>query len=170
MIARSIRLSFTQAAEADAAAVAALRVATAGDLTVRFGRGHWSGETTERGVLAGMRDAEIWIARHGASVVGTFRLSTTRPWSIDRSFFAPSTQPLYLTDMAVRPDVQGRGFGRRCLAKAIEVAAEWPADAIRLDAYNADAGAGPFYETCEFREVGRASYRGVPLVYYERLI
>lgn len=170
MIARSVRLSFAQAAAADAAAIVALRIATAADLTERFGRGHWSGEATERGVIAGMRDAKIWIALRGASVVGTFRLSTTKPWAIDRSFFAPSTSPLYLTDMAVRPDLQGRGIGRRCLAKAIEVATAWPADAIRLDAYDADAGAGSFYGKCEFHEVGRASYRGVPLVYYERLI
>jgi hypothetical protein len=40
-------------------------------------------------------------------------------------------------------------------------------DAVRLDAYDAVAGAGPFYEKCGFREVGRATYRITPLVYYE---
>lgn len=45
-----------------------------------------------------------------------------------------------------------------------------PADAICLDAYDAAAGAGPFYAKCGFREVGRASYRGTPLVYYEMLL
>ena len=170
MIARMIRLSFAQAAEPEAAAIAALRVATAADLTERFGRGHWSGEASERGVIAGMHDAKIWIARRGSAIVGTFRLSIVKPWAIDRSYFAHSSNPLYLTDMAVRPDLQGRGIGRRCLAKAVEVAVEWPANAIRLDAYACEAGAGTFYEKCEFNEVGRASYRGVPLVYYERLL
>ena len=170
MIVRNIRLRFVQASDLQAAAVASLRVAAADELTARYGRGHWSGAATERGVVAGMRDAKIWIALRGTSIVGTFRLSSTRPWAIDRSYFAPSTSPVYLTDMAVRPDLQRRGIGRRCLAKAIEVAAAWPADAIRLDAYDADAGAGSFYGKCEFHEVGRASYRGVPLVYYERLI
>ncbi|MDQ2667855.1 MAG: GNAT family N-acetyltransferase [Gemmatimonadota bacterium] len=170
MIARAIRHTFTLADESDAGAIADLRIATAVDLTERFGRGHWSGETTERGVIAGMREAKIWIARRGASIVGTFRLSPTKPWAIDVGYFSPSTRPLYLTDMAVRPDLQGRGIGRRCLAKAVEVAAAWPSDAIRLDAYDADAGAGAFYVKCEFREVGRVSFRGVPLVYYERLI
>ena len=46
----------------------------------------------------------------------------------------------------------------------------WPADAIRLDAYDAPAGAGDFYAKCGFREVGRATYRGVPLVYFELLL
>ena len=170
MIARSIRLSFALATDAEAGAIVALRIATAADLTKRFGSGHWSGAATERGVIEGMCDAKIWLARRGASVVGTFRLSTTKPWAIDRSYFAPSQCPLYLTDMAVQPSLQGRGIGRRCLVKAIEVAIAWPADAIRLDAYDTEAGAGPFYEKCEFREVGRASYRGVPLVYFQRLI
>jgi GNAT superfamily N-acetyltransferase len=170
MIARTMRLSFAEAAAPDAAGIAALRVATATDLTERFGRGHWSGEATERGVIAGLHDAKIWIARRGSSIVGTFRLSTVKPWAIDQSRFAPSAGPLYLTDMAVRPELQRFGIGRRCLEMAVEVASAWPADAIRLDAYDADAGAGTFYEKCDFHEVARVAYRGVPLVYYERLI
>jgi GNAT superfamily N-acetyltransferase len=110
------------------------------------------------------------MARRGKSIVGTFRLSTVKPWAIDGSRFTPSARPLYLTDMAVHPDQQRNGIGRRCLAKAVELAAAWPADAIRLDAYDAEVGAGTFYEKCEFHAVGRASHRGISLVYYERLI
>jgi len=32
------------------------------------------------------------------------------------------------------------------------------------------AGAGEFYRKCGFRETGRATYRTVPLIYYERLL
>ena len=170
MIPRTIRLSFAFAEESDAPELAALRVATARDLTEKFGRGHWSGEATARGVIAGMRESKIWLARRGASIVATFRMSTTKPWAIDRSYFAKSAHPLYLTDMAIRLDLQGQGIGRRCLVKAVEYAQAWPADAIRLDAYDAEAGAGAFYGKCGFREVGRVAYRGVPLVYYEQLI
>ncbi|MEO5814144.1 MAG: GNAT family N-acetyltransferase [Gemmatimonadaceae bacterium] len=166
----TIRLTFSLADEASSLAIADLRVATARDLTARFGRGHWSGEASERGVLAGMRESKVWIARRGKQVVATFRMSTTKPWAIDRGYFAKSKHPLYLTDMAVRPDLQGQGIGRRCLDRAVDYAHAWPADAIRLDAYDAEAGAGEFYSKCGFREVGRVAYRGVPLTYYERLI
>ena len=44
---------------------------------------------------------------------------------------------------------------------------KWPGDAIRLDAYDSQAGAGEFYRKCGFREAGRASYRGTPLIYFE---
>jgi hypothetical protein len=53
---------------------------------------------------------------------------------------------------------------------AARIARDWPADAIRLDAYDAPAGAGGFYATCGYTEVGRVRYRGTPLIYYELLL
>jgi hypothetical protein len=47
------------------------------------------------------------------------------------------------------------------------VARSFPADAIRLDAYEDAAGAGPFYRKCGYTHVGGATYRGVPLLYFE---
>ena len=148
----------------------ALRTATARNLTARFGRGHWSGEPTERGVLYEMRISTVWMARSGRATVATFRVGPRKPWAIDRSYFAASTRPLYLTDMAVRPDYQRRGVGRRCIEEILRIARRWPADAIRLDAYDAAAGAGGFYARCGFRHVGNAIYRGNPLVYYEMVL
>lgn len=170
MIRRAIRLSFGVADTADAAAVAELRALAARDLTTRFGPGHWSGETTASGVVAGMMDSKVFIARRGAAVVATFRVSAVKPWAMQDAHFTPCDHPLYLTDMVVRPDLQGRGIGKRCLDEAVCCAREWPAGAIRLDAYDTNAGAGPFYEKCGFCEVTRVTQRGVPLVYYERLM
>jgi len=70
----------------------------------------------------------------------------------------------------VHPQLQHSGIGRRLLAEAIELAKAWPADAIRLDAYDADAGAGGFYAKCGYEERGRVEYRGTPLVYYELVL
>lgn len=53
---------------------------------------------------------------------------------------------------------------------ACRIAAAWPADAIRLDAYDAAAGAGPFYAKCRFLVRGHVVYKGDPLVYYELLL
>jgi len=49
-------------------------------------------------------------------------------------------------------------------------ARDWPAEAIRVDAYDGPSGGGPFYARCGFTEVGRTIYRGVPLVYFEMLL
>ena len=170
MLTSRIRLSFAVAKEGDASLVAGLRGRAARDLTARFGPGHWSGETTASGVLAGMMDSRVFIARGGPDVVATFRVSTVKPWAMLEAAFTPCSQPLYLTDMAVLPDLQRRGIGRRCLDRAVRCARQWPADAIRLDAYDTDAGAGVFYEKCGFREVVRLVHRDVPLVYYERMM
>jgi len=72
--------------------------------------------------------------------------------------------------MAVSVAHQGQGLGRQALEDARAVASAWPADAIRLDAYDADAGAGAFYAHCGFRECGRVVYKSNPLVYYELLL
>jgi GNAT superfamily N-acetyltransferase len=166
----SLRLTIGEGAPDDAAAIAALRNAAAARLTAIHGAGHWSGMVTARGVLSGMRGARLVVARRSGAVVGTLSLSTRKPWAIDPSYFAPARRPLYLTDMAVHPDVQRRGIGRRLLAAAEAIARAWPADAIRLDAYDAPAGAEGFYAACGYREVGRVTYRGTPLVYHERVL
>jgi GNAT superfamily N-acetyltransferase len=97
-------------------------------------------------------------------------LATKKPWAIDVSYFTPVKRPLYLTGMAVSVAHQGQGLGRLAIEDACAFAAAWPADAIRLDSYDADAGAGAFYQKCGFRERGRVVYKGDPLIYFERLI
>ncbi len=165
-----MNLSVTTAADEDAPAIASLRTSVAEHLTRRYGRGHWSAEATEKSVLRGIKTSRVLVARDGSGIIATLRLATKKPWAIDRKYFVDVGRPLYLLDMAVEPGLQGRGVGRRLLEEARTVARAWPADAIRLDAYDSAAGAGSFYARCGFREVGRVSYRGVPLVYFELLL
>jgi GNAT superfamily N-acetyltransferase len=160
-------LPFARATEADAAEIAALRSAVARDLTALHGRGHWSFEVTDRSVAFGIRTSYVLAALDDGRIVGTLRLSTKKPWAIDRASFSDARRPLYLTDMAVAPGRQRQGIGRRLIEEATTIARDWPADAIRLDAYDAPAGAGLFYAKCGFTEAGRRTYRGVPLIYFE---
>jgi GNAT superfamily N-acetyltransferase len=141
---------------------------SADDLTTRFGRGHWSFAVSEAAALRGLRTSTVLLARDAEAVVGTLRLVTKKPWAIDISYFTPVKRALYLVDMAVSPAYQRSGVGRRLLEEARDTARCWPADGIRLNAYDAEgAGAGRFYERCGFVEVGRVSYRGTPLIYFE---
>jgi GNAT superfamily N-acetyltransferase len=102
--------------------------------------------------------------------VTSLRLQTKKPWAIDATYFTRVARPLYLTGMAVHPESQRRGAGRLALEDAHAVAGAWPADAIRLDAYDAAAGGGPFYAKCGYAERGRVTYRGTPHIYYEYLL
>jgi GNAT superfamily N-acetyltransferase len=165
-----VQLKFRDATLDDVAVIAGLQNAAAGALTARFGAGHWSSLVTERGAVLAQRHARVRVGRSGKCILTVLRLATKKPWAIDVSYFTPVKRPVYLTGMAVSVAHQGQGLGRLALEDARAVALAWPADAIRLDAYDAEAGAGGFYASCGFKERGRVVYRGDPLVYYERLL
>jgi|SRR5215469_13926894 len=154
----------------DVTELVVLRNAVSQHLTSRYGRGQWSLNTTDKGVLFSMKMGTIYVARLRNMLIATLTLSTRKPWAIDKSYFSKSKSPLYLTSMAVSPEHQRQKIGRLCLKQAQKIAREWPSDAIRLDAYDADAGGGEFYQKCGFREVGRAKYRDNPLIYFEMLL
>jgi GNAT superfamily N-acetyltransferase len=165
-----MQISATLATDNDAPAIAKLHTDVAVSKKRDFGPGHWAYKVSERGVLFAMRTARVYIAKSGSSVIATFQLGTKKPWAIDKSYFAQTARPLYLTAMAVEPSLQRTGIGRAMLEHATELARAWPADSIRLDTYDSAAGAGEFYAKCGFTEVGRASYRGTPLIYFELIL
>jgi len=168
-----MKLIFAAATNTDAAELAALHAAASEDLTRRFGRSFWSSPPSEQGVLANMRlpkFSRILIARSGRRIIGTLRLATKKPWAIDTAYFTPADKPLYLTGMAVHPRHQRKGIGRQLMKEAVVQANAWPADAIRLDAFDASAGAGPFYAKCGFRELARVTYKNAPLIYFEHVL
>ena len=165
-----MRFSLQPVTVGEAGALAELHTAVAGHLTTTHGQGPWSSRTSERGVLYAMRTSRVFVAREGNELIATLRLTTKKPWAIDTRYFTPCRMPLYLLAMAVAPAKQRQGIGTRCLLEATRLARAWPADTIRLDAFDAAAGAGPFYEHCGFTKVGRASYRNVPLIYYELVL
>jgi GNAT superfamily N-acetyltransferase len=162
-----VPLKFRDATVDDVSAIAGLQNEAADALTARFGPGHWSSPVNERGAALAQRHARVRIGRDDKQILTVLRLAPKKPWSIDVSFFTPVKQPLYLTGMAVSVAHQGQGLGSLALEDACTVARAWPADAIRLDAYDAEAGAGGFYARAGFTERGRVVYKGNPLVYYE---
>ena len=165
-----MRVSFRGATADDVPAIAALHNSAAGALTAKFGEGPWSALTTERAVMFSLHHARVRVGRAGKKIYTVLRLAPKKPWAIDVAYFTPVKHPLYLTGMAVSVAHQGQGLGRLALEDAKKVAAAWPAQAIRLDAYDAAAGAGGFYAGCGYEERGRVVYRKSPLIYYEVLL
>jgi GNAT superfamily N-acetyltransferase len=163
-----MRVRLQLATAEDAPEISSLRAAVAHKLTAQHGSGPWSKTSTVRGVLYDLRNSHLYVARHRTKIIATLALCTKKPWAIDRKFFSKIDQPLYLVSMAVDPDLQRKGIGRLCLTDAEKIAAAWPADVIRLDAYDSPAGAGEFYRCCGYAEMGRSVYRNTPLIYFER--
>jgi len=166
-----MEIQLERAQESDAAAIAALRLAVARDLTARFGRGTWTyAADSEAGVRMDLQTARVFIVRGNGGVIATLRLAEKKPWMLEVDFFTPARRPVYLTTMAIAPGQQRRGLGRACLEAADGIARAWSADAIRLDSYDAPAGAGEFYRKCGFQEVRRLEYHGTRLIFFERCI
>jgi ribosomal protein S18 acetylase RimI-like enzyme len=165
-----MRVKLEIATTADAQDLVSLHNAANEHLTAQYGQGFWSGRVTEKGVLFAMRRATVYAVRCRGQLIATLALSTRKPWAVDKKYFSASKRPLYLTSMAVSPDEQRKGVGRQCIEQARRISTKWPGDAIRLDAWDAEAGAGDFYRKCGFREVGRAVYRIAPLIYFEMLL
>lgn len=165
-----MKVTLKPATAAHAIAIAKLRTATNEKLTRDFGRGPWTSTVTEKGVLYALRNSHVYVARDGRTIIGTLTLATKKPWAIDKKYFTKCQRPLYLLAMAVAPDRQCHGIGRAMLVDVIRIAKAWPADAIRLDAYDLPGGAGEFYAKYGYREMGRVTYRGAPLIYYELLL
>ena len=165
-----MHLKFRDATLDDVPVIAALQNAAAGAQTARFGVGHWSMLVSERSATLAQRHARVRVGREGKRILTVLRLATKKPWAIDIAYFTPVKRPLYLTGLAVAVTHQGQGLGRLAIEDASAVAANWPADAIRLDAYDHAAGAGSFYLKCGYRERGHIVYKGDSLAYYELLL
>jgi GNAT superfamily N-acetyltransferase len=163
-------ISFQLSKPEDANAFVKMHTFASDHLTALYGRGPWSCKPTTRGVSSWMRTGSIYIARENDEIVAAFRLSPKKPWGIDLRYLTPVARPLYLTGMCVAVEKQRQGIGRLCIEKARKVAKEWPADSIRLDAFDHAAGAGGFYEKCGFKEKGRGTFRNAALIYYELLL
>ncbi|MCM3871034.1 MAG: GNAT family N-acetyltransferase [Pyrinomonadaceae bacterium] len=131
-----MKILVTTANDADAAEIAVLRTSVAEHLTSQHGRGHWSSCVTEKSVLRAIKTSRVLVARNNKDIVGTLSLQTKKPWAIDVAYFTSVRRALYLTNMAVAPDLQRQGIGRRLMKAASAVAREWPSEAIRLDAYD----------------------------------
>src|SRR5579863_9168172 len=165
-----MQIELERARPEDAAALVALRTDVNQRLASKFGEGYWIAKLTERGALFAMRNFMVYVVRGKSELIATLALSKKKPWAIDKSYFSRSERPLYLLAMAVHPRLQSTGIGAECIAQARRIALAHAADAIRLDAYDTPAGAGEFYRKCGFSEMGRATYRGAPLIYYELLL
>ena len=71
-----MRIHLQEARDDDAAAIAALRMATSRQLTAEYGQGTWSyAAETEWSVRADIITARVYIARYQGTLAATLRLS-----------------------------------------------------------------------------------------------
>ena len=162
-----MKLSFALATESDAPALARLSTAAHMHLLEKHGRDTSKCLVKETTMLSALKSSRFLVARFQGELVAMLCLQKKKPWAIDPAYFTPVPAPVYLTNMAVAPTWQRQGVGRQLLNEAHVIVRNWPGDAIRLDAYDNETGAGGFYAKCGYRERGRVVYRKTPLIYFE---
>ncbi|MGV9848442.1 hypothetical protein ACWDWU_06560 [Streptomyces sp. NPDC003442] len=88
--------------------------------------------TTARRVRAG----EVHLLRHEGEPAGMFTLSWEPPFALDPDAFPPALRPAYLGRLAVAPArlADGAPVGASCVRRALELAADNGADALRAEA------------------------------------
>ena len=164
-----VSLQITRALPSDARAIADLRGAVARHMTLQHGQGHWSPCPSKAEVTRQLRASHVLIARQQGRIVGTVRLATANPLAFDSGSFTSVETAIYVLGLAVAPECRKQGIGRQLIEAAKAVARSRPAQALWLDAYDSEVGAGPFYSRCGFRRVGPTTFKEVMLVYYEWL-
>ena len=164
-------LSHRMGERSDARSVRRVRQLAADDLTTRFGRGHWTGVSSLPTLRKHARAKQLHVVELDGEIVATFTLSPRKISFYRKDWFAnPDGTALYLTNMAVRPDVQRRGVGRWIMSRIEDLAQESGCGAVRFDAYDANAGAGEFYRKCGYTCVHGSSVGETALEYYEKTL
>ena len=104
---------------------------------------------------AAIRDAEVWVAEVGSRVGGYLVLVARR-------------DHLLLENIAVRPDLQGRGIGRQLLAHAEERAHHLGLPIVRLYTHVVMVENQALYERTGYVETHRRVDGGFERVFYEK--
>ncbi len=165
------RPSFRLARAGDARAVLALQQAVAVKLKADFGEGHWTSSRTLKTIKKHIEQDHIHLTEIDSETCGTFRLDQTKIGFYQKAWFAnPDDPALYLTDMAIDPTHQRQGLGRATMHEIERIARDKDCKAVRFDAYDAAAGAAPFYEKCGYAEVHRGPVGATKLIYFEKVL
>jgi hypothetical protein len=86
------------------------------------------------GFLVG--EGRVHVLRQRTELVAMFTLTWQPPYPLEPTGFPPRHRPAYLQRLAVRPELLRAGSlaGVQCVARAVEVATEGGADALRSEA------------------------------------
>jgi GNAT superfamily N-acetyltransferase len=176
-----VKLTIQEATPKDVAEILALRLAVGAFMQERYGDSRWAPPIREgsvRRLFKGPRtrksDGEtlikILVGKSRGEIVALTRMQTKKPWGFDLKYFTPGAKAVYLGDVEVSPKCQGQGFGTQLMATVVDHARGRPVGAVRTSAYDGAAGAGPFYAKRGFREMGRVTYRTIPMIYFVILL
>lgn len=108
----------------------------------------------EAGVRADLVAGSLFLAEQGGAVVGTFALGLHPEPAYEAVSWQGEGPFRVLHRLAVAPEAQGQGFGRRLVAAAEAEALRQGARVLRLDVYEGHPRAVALYQATGYRACG----------------
>ena len=136
------------------------------------GSRHWNSSfpVTEL-IINDLKSGSIYLAKDKGVCKGMVTLNMKEPEMYKSlSFLAKPNKPLYLQNMAVHPNWQGKGIANHMVDFAQNYARENGFDCIRLDVFKPSEIARQLYEKKSFKEVAsfHTEYQKTPFICYEK--
>jgi len=136
------------------------------DIGARFGQTFWSPPPPIELMRRHASEKAVYAVKDGDETVATFTLGLSGWPEQSAPFWTDADhRAAYVSRLAVRPDRQGQGIGRWCLAEVERLARAQDCRAIRLDAIRAFAPPVALYRRLGYQERGVVwwtNWYGVP--------
>jgi GNAT superfamily N-acetyltransferase len=103
--------------------------------------------------------------------VATFNLSTyARDYYAEELWSIPSQNPSYLGQLGIKPNLQGNGMGKWCMAEIEKIAKENKHDTLRFDAVDTHPWLNLFYKKLGYSPCAAVQPQQWKLVCFEKAL
>ena len=156
-----------QALPADFPAVCALYQAVcavmAQDASPQWVWGEYPSEALLHATLAA---GSLYVLREGDKLLGAVTVDTRFDPEYAQVDWRFGVRPGAFHRLAVAPQAQGRGLGRRMIADVCDILRAQGCDALRIDTYSPNAAAQGLYAAIGMRRAGEIRFAHRPLPFY----
>ena len=115
-----------------------------------FGLMHWSKPYSKENITRDIENKDVYIVKNDDKYIATFMLSE------DTSYYfqeIPDENAVYLSKLAVNPNIVNSGIGTACINYMEEVCKKNNKTRIRLDVYDKSLQAVNFYIKMGYKEL-----------------
>jgi len=141
---------FSDLKKADAQEIIAahtLLVECGNHMAVNLGLYHWHPFASIEQFKEKIKYATVYCLYDIDRLIATFNVSTiARAYYRDSDWYDPQAHAVYLGNLAVHPDFQGKKIGSLCMHYIEQIAQEMGASAIRFDCIERHPWLSSFYE------------------------
>ena len=115
-----------------------------------FGLTHWSKPYSKENIARDVENKDVYIVKNESQNIATFMLSE------DTSYYfkeIPDENAVYLSKLAVNPNVVNSGIGTACMNYIEEICKRNNKTKVRLDVYDKSVQAVNFYTKLGYKEL-----------------